>query len=53
MTEKEIREMIADLTEEEKKDKYLFVSEQGTMEAKLEGRVETYLTFLEPEQPGD
>ena len=40
-------------TEEEKKDKYLFVSEQGTMEAKLEGRVETYLTFLEPEQPGD
>ena len=41
------------LTEEEKKDKYLFVSEQGTMEAKLEGRVETYLTFLEPEQPGD
>ena len=23
------------------------------MEAKLEGRVETYLTFLEPEQPGD
>ena len=40
-------------TEEEKKDKYLFVSEQGTMEAKLEGRVETYLTFRKPEQSGD
>ena len=37
-------------TEEEK---YLFVSEQGTMEAKLEGRVETYLTFRKPEQSGD
>ena len=40
-------------TEEEKKDKYLFVSEQGTMEAKLEGRVETYLTFRKPEHSGD
>lgn len=40
-------------TEEEKKDKYLFVSEQGIMEAKLEGRVETYLTFRKPEQSGD
>lgn len=40
-------------TEEEKKDKYLFVSEQGTMEAKLEGRVETYLTFRKPEQSDD
>ena len=40
-------------TEEEKKDKYLFVSEQGIMEAKLEGRVETYLTFRKPEQSDD
>ena len=45
-------------TEEEKKDaeakrEEQDKQEQGTMEAKREGRVETYLTFRKPEQPGD
>ena len=40
-------------TEQEKKDKYLFVSDQGLMVATMVGRVETYLTFMDQENLSD
>lgn len=40
-------------TEEERKDKYLLVSDQGLMVATMEGRIETHITFMDQKHLSD